>query len=97
MWLDCLEKNEGGAPDTQFAVNGLAKIIKRWAGAWLEVLASAFADGLSWVLAQHLFGHPQPFGANSQFLAEHRSKNGKSQETERRKFTSETLNVSRYI
>ena len=97
MWLDCLEKNEGGAPDTQFAVNGLAKIIKRWAGDWLKVLASAFADGLSWVLAQHLFGHPQPFGANSQFLAEHRSKNGKSQETERRKFTSETLNISRYI
>jgi uncharacterized membrane protein YgaE (UPF0421/DUF939 family) len=32
----------------------------RWSEAWREALASALAAGLSWFLAQRIFGHPQP-------------------------------------
>jgi uncharacterized membrane protein YgaE (UPF0421/DUF939 family) len=42
-------------------VSGLFENIRhRWSGAWREALASALAAGLSWFLAQRIFGHQQP-------------------------------------
>jgi uncharacterized membrane protein YgaE (UPF0421/DUF939 family) len=35
-------------------------IRNRWSGAWREALASALASGLSWFLAQRIFGHQKP-------------------------------------
>ena len=39
------------------------KIVGRWRVAWRDALASAVAAILSWVLAQHIFGHSQPIFA----------------------------------
>jgi len=41
----------------------LAIILRRWSADWREVLASALGAGLAWVLAQLLFGHPEPIFA----------------------------------
>lgn len=38
-------------------------IIERWSVGWRDALASAVAGGLSWFVAHHLFGHPQPLFA----------------------------------
>jgi uncharacterized membrane protein YgaE (UPF0421/DUF939 family) len=41
----------------------------RWSGAWREVLASAAAAGLSWFLAERIFGHQKPvFAAMSAII-----------------------------
>jgi uncharacterized membrane protein YgaE (UPF0421/DUF939 family) len=35
-------------------------LVERWSSGWRDALAAAVGAGVSWWLAQHLFGHPQP-------------------------------------
>jgi uncharacterized membrane protein YgaE (UPF0421/DUF939 family) len=41
----------------------IARIFLRWSEAWREALASALGAALSWFLAEHFLGHPQPIFA----------------------------------